>query len=29
ACPIAQWCPSYGTGPTDPDLAAKLVKIPA
>ncbi|WP_328332602.1 endonuclease III [Kribbella sp. NBC_00382] len=29
ACPIAQWCPSYGTGPTDPDLAAKLVKTPA
>jgi endonuclease-3 len=29
ACPIAQWCPSYGTGPTDPDLAAKLVKLPA
>jgi endonuclease III len=29
ACPIAQWCPSYGAGPTDPDLAAKLVKLPA
>ena len=29
ACPIAQWCPSYGTGPTDPELAAKLVKVPA
>jgi endonuclease-3 len=29
ACPIAQWCPSFGTGPTDPDLAAKLVKTPA
>jgi endonuclease-3 len=29
ACPIAQWCPSYGDGPTDPDLAAKLVKVPA
>jgi endonuclease-3 len=29
ACPIAQWCPSYGAGPTDPDLAAKLVKTPA
>jgi endonuclease-3 len=29
ACPIAQWCPSYGTGPTDPDAAAKLVKAPA
>ena len=29
ACPIAQWCPSYGTGPTDPEAAAKLVKVPA
>ncbi len=29
ACPIAQWCPSYGTGPIDPELAAKLVKTPA
>jgi endonuclease-3 len=29
ACPIAQWCPSYGTGPTDPEVAAKLVKAPA
>jgi endonuclease-3 len=29
ACPIAQWCPSYGTGPTDPDQAAKLVKVPS
>ncbi|MET9269711.1 endonuclease III [Kribbella sp. NPDC003557] len=29
ACPIAQWCPSYGTGPTDPEAAAKLVKSPA
>jgi endonuclease III len=26
ACPVAQWCPSYGLGPTDPELAAKLVK---
>lgn len=26
ACPVAQWCPSYGEGPTDPDLAARLVK---
>ncbi len=26
ACPIAQWCPSFGAGPTDPALAAKLVK---
>jgi endonuclease-3 len=28
-CPIAQWCPSYGSGPTDPEAAAKLVKGPA
>ena len=26
ACPIARWCPSYGEGPTDPKVAAKLVK---
>jgi endonuclease-3 len=26
ACPVARWCPSYGTGPIDPELAAKLVK---
>nr|WP_093168866.1 endonuclease III [Sinosporangium album] len=25
-CPLAALCPSYGTGPTDPDLAAKLVR---
>lgn len=25
ACPVARWCPSYGTGPTDPVAAAKLV----
>ena len=29
ACPVAQWCPSFGAGPTNPDLAAKLVKTPA
>ncbi|MDT7572685.1 MAG: endonuclease [Actinomycetota bacterium] len=28
ACGIAGLCPSYGIGPTDPDLAAKLVKTP-
>jgi endonuclease III len=28
-CPVAHWCPSYGEGPTDPELAAKLVKTPA
>lgn len=26
ACPVAQWCPSYGIGETDPVAAAKLVK---
>jgi len=26
ACPVARWCPSYGEGPTDPAVAAKLVK---
>jgi endonuclease-3 len=26
ACPVARWCPSYGAGPTDPEVAATLVK---
>lgn len=26
ACPIAQWCPSFGEGPIDPVSAAALVK---
>jgi endonuclease-3 len=26
ACPIAKHCPAFGTGPTEPELAAKLVK---
>jgi len=26
ACPVAAWCPSYGEGPTDEAVAAKLVK---
>ncbi len=26
ACALAHWCPSYGEGPTDPVVAAKLVK---
>jgi endonuclease-3 len=26
ACTVAQWCPSYGEGPTDPAKAAKLVR---
>lgn len=29
ACGIASLCPSYGTGPTDPDVAGALVKSPA
>jgi len=28
ACPLARDCPSYGTGPTDAAMAAKLVKGP-
>jgi len=28
ACAIARLCPSYGEGPTDPIIAAKLVKTP-
>jgi len=26
ACPIARLCPAYGEGPTDPEVAGKLVK---
>jgi endonuclease-3 len=26
ACGIARWCPSFGEGPTDPEVARKLVK---
>ena len=26
ACAVAQWCPSFGLGPKDPEAAAKLVK---
>ncbi len=26
ACAIARWCPSYGEGPTDPVIAAALVR---
>jgi endonuclease-3 len=26
ACPVARLCPSYGEGPTDPDVAAKLLR---
>ena len=28
ACPVALWCPAFGAGPTDPGLAAALVKGP-
>lgn len=28
ACPVADLCPSFGEGPTDPDVAAALVKTP-
>jgi endonuclease III len=28
ACALARWCPSYGEGPTDPVVAARLVKTP-
>jgi endonuclease-3 len=28
ACALARWCPSYGVGPTEPAVAAKLVKTP-
>lgn len=26
ACTVAQWCPSFGEGPTDPEKAARLVR---
>ena len=29
ACVVARWCPSYGLGPTDPEVAAKLLKSPS
>ena len=29
ACGLARWCPSFGIGPTDPQLAVSLVKSPA
>lgn len=25
ACPVAQWCPAFGAGPTDPEVAVVLV----
>jgi endonuclease-3 len=29
ACPLARLCPAYGAGPTDPVVAAKLVRSPS
>lgn len=29
ACGLARWCPSYGLGPIDPQVAQALVKTPA
>ncbi|WP_081788405.1 endonuclease III [Candidatus Blastococcus massiliensis] len=29
ACGLATWCPSFGIGPVDPEVALKLVKTPA
>jgi endonuclease III len=29
ACGLAQWCPSFGIGPVEPEVAATLVKSPA
>jgi endonuclease-3 len=29
ACGLARWCPSYGIGPIDPEVALKLVRSPA
>ena len=26
ACPVARWCPSFGEGPTDPAVAATLLR---
>ena len=26
ACPVARWCPAYGEGPTDPAVAALLLR---
>lgn len=26
ACPVARWCPSYGVGETDPEVAASLLR---
>lgn len=28
ACPVAQWCPSFGEGPVDEKVAAKLIREP-
>ncbi len=26
ACPVSRWCPSFGEGPTDPDVARALLR---
>ncbi len=26
ACPVARWCPAFGEGPTDPDVARALLR---
>lgn len=28
ACALARWCPSYGLGPTAPEVAARLIREP-
>ena len=28
ACPVAQWCPSFGEGPVEEKVAAKLIREP-
>ena len=28
ACGLAQWCPSYGIGPTDPEVSVLAVRTP-
>jgi len=29
ACVVARWCPSFGIGPTDPEVAGRLLKSPS
>ena len=28
ACGLAQWCPSYGIGPVDPEVGAEAGQVP-